>query len=132
MAKHKIIISPYVFPGLKLDQKDKRNFQASLELFRKKISKEEILDIISEEFGVSSSEIIMRSRKRETVNARFLFCGIMKRYFGHSLKAIGEMVDGRDHTTVIHAITECEHRMKYEESYKESSNRIYKRIGIEI
>lgn len=132
MSKRKIVISPYVFPGLKLDQKDKRSLQSSLELVRKKISKEEILDIISEEFGVRVSDIVNRSRKKETVNARFLFCGIMKRHFGHSLKSIGEMVDGRDHTSVIHAITECTYRMNHEDSYRECSNRVYKRIGIEI
>jgi chromosomal replication initiator protein len=132
MSKRKIVISPYVFPGLKLDQKDKRSLQSSLEFIKKKISKEEILDIISEEFGVSAYDIVNRSRKRETVNARFLFCGIMKRHFGHSLTAIGDMVDGRDHTTIIHAITEYTFRMNHEELYRECGIRVYKRIGIEI
>ena len=41
-------ISPYSFPGLKLDQKDKQQIKNNTKLLRYKITKEEILEIIAE------------------------------------------------------------------------------------
>ena len=40
-------ISPYSFPGLKLDQKDKQQIKNNTKLLRYKITKEEILEIIN-------------------------------------------------------------------------------------
>jgi chromosomal replication initiator protein len=45
-----------------------------------------------------------KTRKREVVEARQLAMDLIKQEFDHlSLKKIGEMFGGRDHTTVIHA-----------------------------
>jgi len=123
-------ISPYCFPGIKLDLNDKRKFKSSLKLSKYNISKEEILEIISEECDVSLSEIISRCRKKEVVNARFIFCAVMKKHFTYSLTRIGNIV-GRDHTTVIHALTEFKNRYKNEDYFKSTVNKIYNKIGID-
>jgi len=122
-------ISPYCFPGIKLDQNDKRKFKSSVELSKYKMSKEEILEIISQECDVSLSEILTRCRKKEVVNARFIFCAVMKRHFTYSLKRIGAIVH-RDHTSVIHAIEEFDNRLKNEDHFKSMVNNIYSKIGI--
>jgi len=122
-------ISPYCFPGIKLDLNDKRKFKSSLKLSKYNISKEEILEIISEECDVSLSEIISRCRKKEVVNARFIFCAVMKKHFTYSLTRIGNIV-GRDHTTVIHAIGEFNNRYENEDYFKSTVNKIYNKIGI--
>ena len=93
------------------------------------MSKEEILEIISQECDVSLSEILTRCRKKEVVNARFIFCAVMKRHFTYSLKRIGSIVH-RDHTSVIHAIEEFDNRLKNEDHFKSMVNNIYSKIGI--
>lgn len=123
-------ISPYCFPGIKLDPNDKKKFKSSLKLSKYNISKEEILQIISQECDVSLSEIISRCRKKEVVNARFIFCAVMKKHFTYSLTRIGDIV-GRDHTTVIHALTEFKNRYKNEDYFKSMVNKIYNKIGID-
>ena len=74
----KVAISPYSFPGLKLTISDKRKILKDRTTNRVRLSKEDVLDIISNESGVGVHEIVSRSRKKEIVNARFIFCSIMK------------------------------------------------------
>ena len=130
MGKKTARLSPYVFPGLKLTQKEREGLKNSQRSLRYRISKDEILEIIAEECCIKVSDIADKTRKREVINGRFIFCGIMKEYFGYSLKKIGEFVGGRDHTTVIHSIEKYHDRYQTEEHYRMVVNNIYNKIGI--
>ena len=123
----KVAISPYSFPGLKLTISDKRKILKD-RTNRVRLSKEDILDIISNESGVGVNEIVSRSRKKEIVNARFIFCSIMKDHYNYSLVYIGELIGGRDHTSVIHAINQHRSRVKNEDAYRDLTSNIYQKI----
>lgn len=123
----KVAISPYSFPGLKLTISDKRKILKD-RTNRVRLSKEDVLDIISNESGVGVNEIVSRSRKKEIVNARFIFCSIMKDYYNYSLVYIGELIGGRDHTSVIHAINQHRSRVKNEDAYRDLTSNIYQKI----
>ena len=131
MIKKPTSISPYIFPGLKVTPQERRRLKAKLNLFKFKLSKEEVMRIIGEECEVTPEQIIYRSRKKEIVNARFMFCGIMKLYFNYSLNSIGSMVDGRDHTSVIHAVTMFKDRYQHEDSFRDIVLNIYDKLGID-
>lgn len=128
----KVTISPYCFPGLKLSLGDKRKILEETRTNRVKLSKDDILDIISKESGIDVHEIVSRSRKKEIVNARFIFCSIMKDYYDYSLVHIGELVGGRDHTSVIHAIEQHRSRIKNEDKYRDLTSNIYEKISLKI
>ena len=130
MGKKTTCVNPYVFPGLKLTQRERENFKNNQRSLRYRISKDEILEIIAEECSIKVSDIADRTRKKEVINGRFIFCGIMKEHFGYSLKKIGEFVGGRDHTTVIHSIEKYNDRYQTEEHYRMMVNNIYNKIGI--
>ena len=130
MGKKTARLSPYVFPGLKLTQKEREGLKNSQRSLRYKMSKDEILEIIAEECSIKVSDISSKTRKTEVVNGRFIFCGVMKEYFGYSLKKIGEFVGGRDHTTIIHSIREYKNRYQNEEHYRHMVNNIYNKIGL--
>jgi chromosomal replication initiator protein len=123
----KVSISPYSFPGLKLTIGDKRKILKD-RTNRVRLSKEDVLDIISNESGVGVNEIVSRSRKKEIVNARFIFCSIMKDHYNYSLVYIGELIGGRDHTSVIHAINQHRSRVKNEDAYRDLTSNIYQKI----
>ena len=123
----KVAISPYSFPGLKLTISDKRKILKD-RTNRVWLSKEDVLDIISNESGVGVNEIVSRSRKKEIVNARFIFCSIMKDHYNYSLVYIGELIGGRDHTSVIHAINQHRSRVKNEDAYRDLTSNIYQKI----
>ena len=130
MSKKSVSISPYSFPGLRLSQREKESFKNSQRSLRFRITKDEILQIIAYECSVSVEDIVTKTRKKEVVNGRFIFCGIMKEYFGYSLKKIGEFIGGRDHTTIIHSVEKYKDRYQNEEHYRFLVNNIYNKIGI--
>lgn len=130
MSKKVVKVSPYSYPGIKLSQKDKEEFKNSQRSLRYRMSKDEILQIVADEFAVSAQDIIDKTRKKEVVNGRFIFCGIMKDYFGYSLKKIGEFVGNRDHTTIIHSVEKYHERYENEDHFRNSVNIIYNKIGI--
>ena len=127
----KVSISPYSFPGLKLTIGDKRKILKD-RTNRVRLSKEDVLDIISNESGVGVNEIVSRSRKKEIVNARFIFCSIMKDHYDYSLVYIGKLIGGRDHTSVIHAINQHRSRVKNEDTYRDLTSNIYQKISLKI
>lgn len=73
-----------------------------------KMSKPEALQTVLQqmvctEYEVNWGIIAGISRRRINVDARSAYCYLAKKYLGHSLKHIGEMLN-RDHSTIIHMI----------------------------
>ena len=130
MIIEKTFISPYVYPGLKLEGEDRRLMKASFKHLKYKISKEEILEMVAEECGVTSSQIVSRIREREIVNGRFMYCAILNMSFGYTLERIGKIMDGRDHTTILHAIGTFKDRYRNEDTFRTTVDRIYEKLGI--
>lgn len=122
-------VSPYVYPGLKLFPTDKVGIQQLTKHIRYNISNEEILNIISEECRIDVEGILGRSRRRDLVYGRHMFCSILKRYFGYSLKKIGDIVD-RDHTTVINSIDVFRDRYIQDLDYRAIVHKVYDKVGI--
>lgn len=69
-----------------------------------KVPAEHIIEIVCEETGIEYAALLKKNRRREVVIARQLIAFYCKGCTGLSLKSIGELLGGRDHTTVIHAV----------------------------
>ena len=122
------MISPYIFPGLKHLQKTSKDLK-----FRKNLdTPRQILEIVSESCGTTVEEILSKTRKSEIVDARHIFCGIMKKYFDYPYKNIGEHAGGRDHTTAIHAVKTFENRCVLEDGYKQLVDSIVYNLNIKL
>ena len=118
-------INPYVFPGIKpefLPELLRKNHVKS------RITPEQVMNIVAKGYGITSKDILSRVRKQEMCDARHTFCAIMRKHFRYSLKSIGEMVSGRDHTTAIHSIQTFNDRYKNEDDFKEFSDRIISQV----
>jgi chromosomal replication initiator protein len=118
-------ISPYVYPGIKTEFIPKIKNKQYL---RSRVTPEEVMNVIAQNYGITTMDILSRVRKREICDARHMFCAIMRKQFKYSLKSIGEMVSGRDHTTAIHSIQTFNDRCKNEEDFKELSDRIITQV----
>lgn len=125
----KKIVNPYVYPGLRIDESERQNIFTDALQARYKITIEELLEIISKETGVSIQDILRRSRKKEIINARFIYCSILRTHFGYTLERIGETLDSRDHTSIRHALIQYKNRVTTEESFRDTVHNIYNRIG---
>lgn len=64
---------------------------------------ERIMETVAAYFGFSTDALRSKSRKKELVFARMIAMTLMTDLTSLSLKAIGELFGGRDHSTVIHA-----------------------------
>lgn len=79
---------------------------------KKFISIELIQNQVCEYFGIDPNKVREKTRKQEIVEARQIAMYLSKHMTKSSLKTIGLQFGGRDHSTVIHAITSVEDRMQ--------------------
>ena len=69
----------------------------------------QLIEPILTRFGVTEDQVISPSRKREIAYCRFFCMKEVKENTIYTLKSIGQMFGGRDHTSVIHALREAEY-----------------------
>ncbi len=96
----------------------------------KAISIEFIQKTTSEYFGIPDDMLRAKTRKKEVVQARQMAMYLCKNMTDSSLKTIGLHFGGRDHSTVIHAITSTEEMIKKDNKIRESLETIKNKIEI--
>jgi len=78
----------------------------------RRVTPQVILDATSETFGFSIDELTGPNRRRPLVTARQISMYVFRELTDFSYPAIGREFGGRDHATVIHAVTKIEGLMK--------------------
>lgn len=63
----------------------------------------EILQKVCDASGIMPHDILSKTRKREVVIARQLFCYLTMTYYNYTLVQVGRFLN-RDHSTVIHSV----------------------------
>lgn len=63
----------------------------------------EILQKVCDASGIMPHDILSKTRKREVVIARQLFCYLTMTYYNYTLVQVGRFL-ARDHSTVIHSV----------------------------
>jgi len=95
---------------------------------KKHISIENIQRLVCDYFGIESNRVREKTRKQEVVEARQIAMYLSKTMTKSSLKTIGLHFGGRDHSTVIHAISAVENRLetspKFEQVIKDIQQRV--------
>lgn len=120
------MISPYTFPGLSKETLFHLNYEKML------ITKEEIIDLICKEGGVTLEELSSPSRKTEIVNSRKLLSGALKIKLNMRLISIGEILGGRDHTTIRNQLLKFKDHCQYDEMFRLRAQLILKKLGIDF
>lgn len=81
------------------------------------VSLDNILKIVCKNFSMSITDIKSKSRQKDISSVRQVALFLMKKTTFCSLQAIGSFVGGRDHSTVIHAITKIENLINEDASF---------------
>lgn len=85
---------------------------------QKAITCENIIQIVQSTFGIDSKTFNSKTRKREVVFARQAAMHLCKKHTSQSVSRIGNLVGGRDHATVLHALKSVDELLNSDEDFK--------------
>lgn len=74
----------------------------------REITPQLIIEIVAEHFQKTPQQLISKSRSSDIVRPRQIAMYLCKNMTGASLAGIGEILGGRDHSTIIHGIEKIE------------------------
>jgi chromosomal replication initiator protein len=98
---------------------------------RVSLSIPEIQKTVCAYFGISDDLVRAKTRKQEVVVARQLAMFFCKEFTNQSLKTIGLHFGGRDHSTVIHAISAVEDQVMADPKFKDVFDKVKHRIELQ-
>ena len=85
---------------------------------------DDILETVCNHFGVSQQNVFSKSRKRQLVQVRQISMYLAQKYTKMPAARIGQLIGGRDHSTVLHSCTAVEQRLKVDSSFKDELHSI--------
>ncbi len=94
------------------------------------ISIESIQNYVCEYFGIEPNKVREKTRKQEIVEARQMAMYLSKKFTKSSLKTIGLHFGGRDHSTVIHAISTVDERLSTSPKYTRILTELEQKIEV--
>lgn len=90
----------------------------------------EIVNAVSDFYGLRVSEMISVSRKKETTLPRQVAAYLLREILETSFPAIGKELGGRDHTTVMYSYEKIKKEMEAGGKIKEQINLIKKKLNL--
>lgn len=96
---------------------------------KREITPELIIETVAEHFHISSADIKGNKRNAEIVYPRQIVMYLCREMSGTPLKAIGNLLGKRDHTTIIHGAEKIANEIKASESTSALINTIKKKIN---
>jgi len=96
----------------------------------KEITIDAIQKMVCEYFCVGYDKLLLKTRKREIVQARQITMYLAKSYTKNSLKSIGDHFGGRDHTTVIHSCQTVKDLMDSDSLFRENVMEISQKVQL--
>ena len=79
---------------------------------------DDITEKVCQHFGVPQQQVFSKSRKRELVQARQICMYLAQKYTKMPASRIGQLIGGRDHSTVLHSCSTVESRLKVDKAFE--------------
>ncbi|WP_068268416.1 chromosomal replication initiator protein DnaA [Caviibacter abscessus] len=107
----------------------KDEVERRIEVEKARITSEKIVEVTAQYFNLSEEELKSTKRNKEILKPRQIAMYIMKKRTEITYNAIGRIFGGKDHTTVLNAVTKIEKSMaENDETIKNEISEIIKRI----
>ncbi len=94
----------------------------------KPVTPQAVLDATAEMFGLTVEDLCGKSRSRPLVTARQIAMYVLRQTTTFSYPAIGKVFGNRDHTTVMHAVSKIEGRMRERRAIFDQVNELTNRL----
>ena len=94
-----------------------RVIKRAVKVDNKPLTIDDILEKVCDHYGVSQQSVFSRSRKRDFVLVRQITMYLAQKYTKMPASRIGQLVGGRDHSTVIHSCSTIEQRLKVDKVF---------------
>ena len=94
-----------------------------------KTSVDDIIQHSSDECGITTEQLLGRSRQQDIVKARQIAIYLTRQITPYSLSKIGKLYGGRDHTTVLYACNKVQTMLETDAEWKGSYERIHHRLN---
>ena len=78
---------------------------------------DDILEKVCDHYNVSQQHVFSKSRKRDYVLVRQVSMYLAQKYTKMPASRIGQLIGGRDHSTVIHSCSTVEQRLKVDKAF---------------
>ncbi|MDP2932685.1 MAG: chromosomal replication initiator protein DnaA [bacterium] len=83
------------------------------------LTAKKIMETVAGFYGVTTEDLVRQSRKKEFVKPRQVAMFLIRKELETSLPSIGEILGGRDHTTVIHAVSKIDRLLKENDNLRQ-------------
>ena len=87
-------------------------------LEKKELNTEDIIQSVSQRYGLKVKDLTSKSRKQNIVQARQLSIYLCHKYTDTSYSQIGRIFGGRDHSTVLYSCEQVGHRISIDKDYR--------------
>ena len=101
-----------------------RIIKRAVKVDNKPLTIDDILEKVCNHYNVSQQNVFSRSRKRDYVLVRQVSMYLAQKYTKMPASRIGQLIGGRDHSTVIHSCSTIEQRLKVDTSFSAEINSI--------
>ncbi len=78
---------------------------------------DDILERVCQHYGISQQHVYSKSRKRELVQVRQVSMYLAQKFTKMPASRIGQLIGGRDHSTVLHSCQAIERRLKIDKAF---------------
>jgi len=94
-----------------------RVVKRAVKVDNKPLTVDDILEKVCNHYNVSQQNVFSKSRKRDYVMVRQISMYLAQKYTKMPASRIGQLIGGRDHSTVIHSCSTVEQRLKVDKSF---------------
>ena len=88
-----------------------------------------ILEVVSEHFGITVDQIMSKSRSNDVAKPRQIAMYLCKQLTELTHDSIGQLLGGRDHSTVIHGIKKVSDECSSDKNFKQTLETVRKKIN---
>jgi chromosomal replication initiator protein len=109
-----------------------RVIKRAVKIDNKPLTIDDILEKVCKHYNVPQQQVFSKSRKRDYVQVRQVSMYLAQKYTKMPASRIGQLIGGRDHSTVLHSCSTVEQRMKVDKAFSEELNSIEHSLKLKL